>query len=180
VTILRIARLALAVIAVCLATTSISLAGDTRLPPPKGVGDVVPPMILADLDGTKRELTSAPWEGPVLVFFWSVYCPNCKDAMPHLIRLYKNWVSRGITIWAINVDGERFSNAVRAYVHDMALPFPVVLDRLEGEFLVAADALGVSKTPTVILAGSNGRILLRQAIDVEYEVIEHSLEALSR
>lgn len=176
----RIARLSVAVIAVFAVTASISVAGESRVPAPKGVGDAVPPMILLDLEGTRRELSPAPWKGPVLVFFWSVYCPNCKDAMPDLIRLYKNWGARGITIWAINVDGERFSNAVKAYVQDMALPFPVVLDRLEGELLVAADALGVSKTPTVILAGVNGRILLRQAIDVEYEVIENSLEALTR
>lgn len=150
------------------------------LPPPKGVGDLVEPLALTDVNGGKRELTPPPWSGPVIVYFWSVYCANCKEAMPGLIRLYEEWQKRGVTVWAVNVDGDRFSNAVKAYAQEMALPFPIVMDRLEGELLVAADSLGVSKTPTLFLAGADGRVRVRQAVEVDYGAVAQALTELTR
>jgi peroxiredoxin len=135
----------------------------------------VPAMSLRDLDGGLHDVGEALGKGPLVVFFWSVYCPNCKDAMPGLVSLYGRRRAQGMTVWAINVDGDRFSNAVRAYVEDLQLPFPVVFDRLEGELLVAADPLGVSKTPTLFVADGRGKILLRQTVDVDYDAVEDSL-----
>ena len=102
-------------------------------------------------------------------------CPNCKEAMPGLVSLYGKRRDEGLQVWAVNVDGDRFSNAVRAFVEDLKLPFPVVFDRLEGELLVAADPLGVSKTPTLFVADSEGKILLRQNVDMDYDAVEESL-----
>ncbi|MBI5017001.1 MAG: TlpA family protein disulfide reductase [Deltaproteobacteria bacterium] len=139
--------------------------------PLPGPGDRLPDVVLQDLTGGDHELAAALGKGPVVVFFWSVYCPNCKEAMPGLVGLHRKWRERGLTVWAVNVDGDRFSNAVRAYVSDMELPFPVLYDRLEGDLLVAADPLGVSKTPTLFLADGDGRILLRQTVEVDYEAL---------
>ena len=113
----------------------------------------------------------------MLLFFWSVYCPNCKDAMPGLVELASGAAGEQVEVWAINVDGERFSNAVKVYVRDMQLPFTCVYDRLEGEYLVAADPLGVSKTPTLYLAGRDGRILLRQVIQIDTRAVATALQA---
>jgi len=67
---------------------------------------------------------------------------------------------------------------VRSYVRDVELPFPVVYDRLDGDYLVAADPLGVAKTPTLYLAGADGRIALRQVIEVDFEAVALALGKL--
>jgi peroxiredoxin len=151
-----------------------------QAPAPRGPGDLVLPLVLQDVAGGTHDLAAAIAKGPVVLFFWSVYCPNCKEAMPGLVALHGKWGGRGLTVWAINVDGDRFSNAVRAYVDEMALPFPALYDRLEGEYLVAADPLGVSKTPTIFLIDGEGRIVLRQTVDVDYDALATSVASQLR
>jgi len=141
-------------------------------------GENLPAVTLQDLAGVNHALGEAR-AGPSLLFFWSVFCPNCKEALPGLIALHRNWKDRGLEIWAINVDGDRFSNAVEAFLRDAELPFPVVYDRLEGDLLVAADPLGVSKTPTLYLAAAGGQIILRQVIEVDFDDVARALADLA-
>ena len=167
----------LAVVVALWATVAAAHAGASgfRLLEP---GAPAPTFSLKGLDGELHQV-GADAGRPELLFFWSVYCPNCKEAMPGLVDLYRRWAPKGLRVWAVNVDGERFSNAVRAYVRGMDLPFPVVYDRLEGDLLVAADPLGVTKTPTLYLVGPEGRVMLRQAVRLEYGVVERALADLS-
>ncbi len=140
-------------------------------------GEPLPGVTLEDLEGRPHELAVPPGR-PVLLFFWSVYCPNCKEAVPALVEVLRRHQGRELLVWAVNVDGDRFSNAVRAFVRDSELPFPVVYDRLEGEYLVIADPLGVSKTPTLYVAGADGKIVHRQVIEIDFEGLDRALADL--
>lgn len=136
-------------------------------------------MVLPDPTGKEVDISKplTP-NGVVCIYFWSVFCPNCKEAMPILLELNSAWEKKGLTIWAVNVDGDRFSNAVKAYLDDAGLPFSVAYDKLDGELLVAADPMGVSKTPTLILLDREGRLALRQEINIEPPVIAKKLDEL--
>lgn len=137
-------------------------------------GSRLPSMVLQDRLGARHDIAVSAG-GPVVLYFWSVFCPNCKEAFPALISFYGKWKDKGLTLWAVNVDGDRFSNAVAAFLDEAELPFPVAFDRLEGENLVAADPLGVSKTPTLYLADAQGKVLLRQAIDLDFGAVEKAV-----
>ncbi len=141
-------------------------------------GAPAPAVELAGLDGQMHRVGGLRGS-PQLLFFWSVFCPNCKEALPELVALYGRWKEQGLRVWAVSVDGERFSNAVRAYVRDMELPFPVVYDRLEGEDLVAADPYGVTKTPTLYVVSPEGRVALCQTVRVDFRTVEQTLRALT-
>ena len=138
-------------------------------------GEPLPKITLNDTSGQPQTLDPATLGRPVLLFFWSVYCPNCKEAMPGLME-FTSAAAGSAEVWAVNVDGERFSNAVQVYVRDMELPFPTVYDRLEGEYLVAADPLGVSRTPTLYVAGADGKILLRQVVEIDLKAVSEVLQ----
>lgn len=139
-------------------------------------GAKLPSMTLLDQKGVSHDISRSETKGGAVgIYFWSVFCPNCKEALPELVRLYQNVKDRGFTLWAVNVDGDRFSNAVLAFLAEAELPFPVVFDRLEGEYLIAADPLGVSKTPTLYLADANGTVLLRQVIEIDVAAAEKAL-----
>jgi peroxiredoxin len=155
-------------------------AGDTEVFRLRDPGETLPEMTLYDLEGRAHTLPTDLQGAPIVLFFWSVYCPNCKEAMPGLMDLHASARDRDVVIWAVNVDGDRFSNAVRAFVQDVELPLPVLYDRLEGEYLVAADPLGVSKTPTLYLAGGNGKIALRQVIEMDFEAVGRSLAEMEQ
>lgn len=153
-----------------------SPSGASGPPVPVGPGDRAPSMVLADTAGIDRDI-SRPLNdgGNVIIFFWSVFCSNCKEAMPLLLDLNTKWAQKGLTIWAVNVDGDRFSNAVKAFLDEATLPYPVVYDRLDGEYLIAADPLEVSKTPTIIVIGKTGIIKLRQEINLDIAEVEKSI-----
>jgi len=144
-------------------------------------GEMLPEIELFDLNGDKHSLKLDDIEAPTIIFFWSVYCPVCKEAIPGMLKLYQNCKEQGLDldVWAVNVDGDRFSNAVVSFSKEMTKSFTVLYDRLEGDFLVAADPLGVSKTPTLYLADSDGRIVLRQVVQVDYEAVDKTLKSLS-
>jgi thiol-disulfide isomerase/thioredoxin len=135
-------------------------------------------MTLDDLQGQPQTLDPEALGKPVLLYFWSVYCPNCKEAIPDLVEMARSKDENTLAIWAVNVDGERHGKAVRGYVKNLALPFLVVFDRLEGEYLVAADPLGASKTPTLYLADPAGKILLRQVIEIDLSAVTAALAEL--
>lgn len=138
-------------------------------------------MVLAGPDGVKHDISRSAEPGtPVCIYFWSVFCSNCKDAMPLLFELESKHKGKGLAIWAVNVDGDRFTNAVDAYLKDAELPFPVVYDRLEGQYLVAADPLGVSKTPTLLIIGADGVVKLRQEVVIDLPAVEKTVSELSR
>jgi len=142
-------------------------------------GERIPSFTLEDPAGREHRL-GGPGAGPELLLYWSVFCPNCKEVMPEVAGLHREWVGRGLTTWAINVDGDRFSHAVGAYLQEADLPFPVVYDRLDGEVLVAADPLGVTKTPTLYLADARGRVVLRQAVEMDLEAVRKALADVHR
>lgn len=156
--------------------------GVAPAPEPLGnVGMKPPSMILPDTENVEHDIRrSSNGDGPVCIYFWSVFCSNCKDAMPLLFELNQRWKAKGLTIWAVNVDGDRFTNAVDAYLKDVELPFPVVFDRLEGQYLIAADPLNVSKTPTLLLLDKGGVIHLRQEVAIDLPAVEKTVEELLR
>lgn len=166
---------------ILLAVMALLLGGDAfasdmfRLREP---GETLPKFELFDLNGKKHSLDPAALKKPTILFFWSVYCPVCKEAIPGMLELFKDWKEQGVDVWAINVDGDRFSNAVVSFSKDMSSDFKVLYDRLEGEYLVAADPLGVSKTPTLYLSNAKGKIVLRQVIEVDYKEVATTLESL--
>ncbi len=151
-------------------------AGEITLEP-RSVGERVPPMTLYDLDGAPHTVGGVAEQGADLLLFWSVYCPDCKEAMPRVAAWYAARPAGDLRVWAVNVDGERFSNAVRAFVRDMELPFPVLYDRLEGDYFVAADRLGVSRTPTVFVVGPGGTVLHRQIVALDLAALAAAVPA---
>ena len=119
-------------------------------------GEKAPGFSLKDVDG--KAVTFRPGRGKAaLVVFWSVFCPMCREMMPGIDRFAARHGTT-IRIVGVNVDGERFSNAVRAWLKETSPGFPVGLDEIRDDFFVASDPYGMEKTPTVVLVDGNGRV----------------------
>ncbi|TAL16802.1 TlpA family protein disulfide reductase [bacterium] len=137
----------------------------------------LPEIRLSDWDGKEYVITRNGDGGNVLIFFWSVFCPNCKEVMPKLAKYASSEASRGTKFYAVNVDGENFKNAVKAFLDDVRPGYTVVLDRFEKGAMVAADPLNVAKTPTLYLVTSTGKVILRQEISIDLDRFEKANSA---
>ena len=100
-----------------------------------------------------QEITLASLKGKVVLLdFWATWCAPCREAIPHLVELYKNYHDRGLVVIGMNVDkGE--GDVVRRFVKSMGIPYPILLAQEE----VVRD-YAISALPTTVLIDKEGKI----------------------
>jgi thiol-disulfide isomerase/thioredoxin len=80
---------------------------------------------LKSFDG--RDITLSQLKGKVVLLdFWATWCGPCKESIPHLVQLYKNYRQSGFELVGMNVDKGDWE-AVRRFVLSMDIPYPVVI-----------------------------------------------------
>jgi thiol-disulfide isomerase/thioredoxin len=88
----------------------------------------------------------------VLINFWASWCEPCREEMPALQQLQEHMGKERLVVLAVNY-GES-SEKVQAFVHQMSLDFPVLLDR----HTETAKIWRVRVLPTSFILGPDGQI----------------------
>jgi thiol-disulfide isomerase/thioredoxin len=118
-------------------------------------GEVIGPLVLTGLDGSKQRLISMPGRR-ILVNVWATWCLPCRDEMPILAGFAKENGSG--TVVGITEDD---ATLVRAYLRQTPANYSILLDDPEGR---AAVRLGnrLGALPFTALIDTDGRLLRRQ------------------
>lgn len=66
-------------------------------------GEKAPEFVLRDING-KLVAFSSFKGGVVVINFWALWCPPCREEIPALDRLYKKYGGRGLSVLAVSVD----------------------------------------------------------------------------
>ena len=115
---------------------------------------VAPDFTLPDPGGKKVSLKD--FRGKVVFLnFWATWCGFCKDEMPTMDRLYREFKGKGFEIVAVNVKDKR--PEALAFVKQLKLTYPIVIDP-EGEVGLLYGAFGM---PTTYLIDRKGVVLAR-------------------
>lgn len=108
---------------------------------------------LYDLEGNKISLSDFSGK-PLILFFWTTWCPFCREEFPVLTDNYNDLKKEGIEVLAIDI-GESKERVKKFTVNlNLDMPFPILLDSAS-TVAYAYDLLGV---PTFILIDSQGKI----------------------
>ena len=91
----------------------------------------------------------------VFLNFWATWCEGCREEMPSMERLYKEFKGKGLEIVAVNVKEKR-PDAL-AFYKKLQLTYPVLLDA-EGEVGLLYGAFGL---PVTYLIDRKGIVLAR-------------------
>ncbi len=119
-------------------------------------GEAAPAFTLKDLDG--KNIVFQPASGkPSLLVFWSVFCPLCKELTPMTAAIATR-NRKSLNVIGVNLDGKRFTNAVRIFLKEYGMSFPVGLDEIRNDLFIASDPYGVEKTPTAVLVDGSGKV----------------------
>jgi DsbE subfamily thiol:disulfide oxidoreductase len=107
-----------------------------------------------DMDGRKVSLKD--FRGKVVFLnFWATWCDGCRDEMPSMEKLYREFKGKGFEVVAVNVKDKR-PDAL-AFYKKLQLTYPVVMDP-EGEVGLLYGAFGL---PASYLIDRNGTVLGR-------------------
>ena len=113
-----------------------------------------PDFTLSNPDGKKLSLKD--YRGKlVFLNFWATWCEFCRDEMPGMERLYREFKGKGFEVLAVNVKDKR-SDAL-ALVRKLKLSYPIVMDP-EGEVGLLYGAWGM---PATYLIDEKGMVLAR-------------------
>ncbi len=80
---------------------------------------------LQTLDGKQVSLSDLIGD-VVLVNFWATWCEPCRDEIPDLEAAYQAHRDEGLVVLGVNV--QESPDAVREFVADMGITYPVLLD----------------------------------------------------
>lgn len=119
---------------------------------------------LQGLDNNSVLLSSYKGKQPVILFFWTTWCPFCQQELKKLQDLQADFTNNGVELLAINV-GEAQRKVEKA-VKNYGLTFKVLLDKDAS----VADSFEVLGVPTYILINKTGRI---KAIDHTFPQSEY-------
>ena len=122
-------------------------------------GERAPNIDLKALTGSRVQLSKLRGH-PVVVSFWATWCGPCRAEFPELIKLQQQYDSVGLRVLAVNgLDQEQRTEelgmkAVRQFVDDFAVSFPIALDK-RGE---TRRAYRIVHIPTTVFIDSAGII----------------------
>ena len=128
---------------------------------------------LTDFEGQpfKVELKNAKLQ---IIEFWASWCVPCREALPAMDQLYRQYKHKGLEVLAVSVD-ENPEEAL-GFVAQIRPQFPVAWD----PYGDVQTTFGVGTLPTTVLIDEAGDILVRLAgYTVEnHQMIRHQVKLL--
>jgi thiol-disulfide isomerase/thioredoxin len=116
------------------------------------VGFAAPSIRLKDLNGETRTLEMLNGK-PVVLNFWTSWCPPCQAEAPELVRLYEKYKDH-VEIYAVNITVEDKEEYARQFAEYFGFEFPVLLDK-KGK---VSEIYQVSTIPTTYFVNDEGII----------------------
>lgn len=91
-------------------------------------GFLAPGFELSTLTGETVKLSDLRGQ-VVLINLWATWCPPCREEMPTLEKVYKEYKDRGFTILAVNMTYQDDPGAIPPFIQKYGLTFPILLDK---------------------------------------------------
>ena len=117
------------------------------------VGDPAPSFVLPALSGSFVNL-SALRGRPVMLNFFTSFCQACRNEAPGIEQLQQRFAGRAQVIGMDLTVSEPSLEAVRQYVAQFDISYPIALDRTGS----TADRYGVSAIPLTVFVDRNGKV----------------------
>ena len=135
----------------------------SKIPTVKGIetlkaGTIAPDFKVQDLAGKEFHLASCCGKDAVLLFFWSFFCGPCRDEMPMINQMTRDYKGKGLQVVGVNLDGREMKKAIDKFIVNEKIEFRIVFDELSGDAFQVADPYGVAGTPAVFLIDKKGVI----------------------
>jgi thiol-disulfide isomerase/thioredoxin len=144
------------------------------LPPPSGAaGGSQTPLVLKlprFPSGEPFDLASERGH-VVLLDVWATWCEPCRDALPVYEALAKQYGSKGLSVYAVNVDAD--AKKIGEFLGSIKVGVPVLIDR---DAVAAESVLHVKEMPTTFIIDRQGVIRFTHAGFAEEFLMKYQTE----
>jgi len=106
---------------------------------------------LQDTNGKTVQLSDFKGK-PIVLDFWATWCQPCRDSIPGMVKLHKDYADKGLVILAISVDGGAVGD-IRDFQKHAGMNYRVLMGTEE-----VAVEYGVRTIPMMILVDKSGKV----------------------
>ena len=141
------------------------------------VGQVAPELKIGEWINSEPLTLEALRGKVVLIEFWAWDCPECAQALPHMIDLHEKYAHQGLVIIGVHTpraEYEKRIEDVRSTVLSKGIKYPVAIDH---EYLTWLDYL-CNAWPTHYVIDQEGVIQLSHTGTGRYEETEQVVRRL--
>jgi thiol-disulfide isomerase/thioredoxin len=116
------------------------------------------------------------YKGDVIILnMWASWCEPCRDEMPDLMDLQRDYSNKGLTILTVNMQTfERTLEDAPNFIEELGITLPVFFD----EDGVVADRYKIIGIPVTYIIGRDGTIEHFIRGEVHYEGLESLIQPL--
>ena len=115
---------------------------------------LAPDFQLQDMDGKLHRLSDYRGK-PVIINFWTTWCPPCREEIPSMNRAWQQLEQEEIAMLAINMGEDE--ETIFIFSADYPADFPILMDR-DGKVIEEWPVKGL---PTTYVIAPDGRIAFR-------------------
>jgi len=120
------------------------------------VPKIAPDFTLTTLDG--QTITRDGLKGKVVLLdFWATWCPPCRAAIPHLVKLYEKYKDQGLVVVGISLDKGNRKNVVD-FIKRNRVPYPI---SVAPDNPIVKDMGNISSLPTLIMLDRKSEIAFK-------------------
>ena len=150
------------ILAVCASTACAALR----------VGSPAPDILLNDLKGAQMSVPDEVRGKVAIIHFWQTGCSSCKEDMPAMDRLYREYQRKGLTIIAVNVGQSR--EVVREAVSGLGISYPVLVDTGRS----SASGYDITGVPRTIIIDRTGIVRFKIIGPAPHAMLKKYLQSL--
>ncbi|MDB4887473.1 MAG: resA [Gemmatimonadetes bacterium] len=122
---------------------------------PVSVGSDAPPLRAVTLDSTHRVKTLADYKGRVVLLnVWATWCEPCREEMPSIEKLHREFGPQGLSVVAVSLDDAGTESHIRDFVKQYGLTFEILHDPSQ----VTKKNYQLTGFPETFIIGREGKI----------------------
>lgn len=134
-----------------------------------------PSFRLESVTGECVELDSLTQNGPVLINFWASWCKPCKDELPDIYKIKKEYEPKGLQVITITVDKPAAVRKAVSFLKTKGLELELLKD---SDMKVFKTYGGSNTVPFSFLVNSSGEIVFSKRSHTDYSELSKEINKI--
>lgn len=127
-------------------------------------------------DAAGRQQPLEQWRGKIIVLnFWATWCPPCREEMPELSQLQRQYRDQGVMVVGISTET---LPQIRDFAQTMQVGYPLLAGDMQAMELSTSLGNDKSVLPYTVLIDANGQVAETYFGRISKSLLEQKLQSM--